>query len=389
MQLDPPRHTGRLLLATFIASFAVISVERAAYFFTSNVLGFSNTQNLLLALGFGVTYVIGSLTSHKLARRFGEKRMLMAVLVLQAILHTAMASYPVAWMLCVGNPIAGLLYGSLWPLFESYVAAGRSTRNSQRTIGLFNLAWSPAIPLNLLIAGFLMDRWPSGLFAIPAVLNVLTILLLRYLPDTPPRLADDHPHRPPAAELARLGNLVRSYRWLLFSSYVGMFLIAPLMPAVFHRLGREIEEATAYSGLLDLSRFATFALLFAIPYWHGRRWVPLAAGLLVPAGFFLTLFGATLEMVLVGEVLFGIAAGTLYYGALYYALLVSNAAVDAGGAHESLIGGGFALGPIIGLLSLQSFFPNELFGTVALMAPLYLLTGVLAIRSIRTRKPAG
>jgi MFS family permease len=153
MQLDPPRHTGRLLLATFIASFAVISVERAAYFFTSNVLGFSNTQNLLLALGFGVTYVIGSLTSHKLAMRFGEKRMLMAVLVLQAILHTAMASYPVAWMLCVGNPIAGLLYGSLWPLFESYVAAGRSTRNSQRTIWLFNLASSPANPQNQQIDG--------------------------------------------------------------------------------------------------------------------------------------------------------------------------------------------------------------------------------------------
>ena len=51
-----------------------------------------------------------------------------------------------------------------------------------------------------------------------------------------------------------------------------------------------------------------------------------------------------------GELLFGTAAGFLYTAALYYAQVVQNASVDAGGAHEALIGVGYALGPGAGLV---------------------------------------
>ena len=50
-----------------------------------------------------------------------------------------------------------------------------------------------------------------------------------------------------------------------------------------------------------------------------------------------------------GELIFGGAAGFAYTAALYYALLAENASVDAGGAHESLIGIGIGLGPLSGL----------------------------------------
>jgi len=46
---------------------------------------------------------------------------------------------------------------------------------------------------------------------------------------------------------------------------------------------------------------------------------------------------------------FGMAAGFSYTAALYYALVAENASVDAGGAHESLIGIGIGLGPLSGL----------------------------------------
>jgi hypothetical protein len=45
---------------------------------------------------------------------------------------------------------------------------------------------------------------------------------------------------------------------------------------------------------------------------------------------------------------------TIYTGALYYAMEVGQADVDAGGAHEALIGLGYALGPGCGLLAAGS-----------------------------------
>jgi hypothetical protein len=75
-------------------------------------------------------------------------------------------------------------------------------------------------------------------------------------------------------------------------------------------------------------------------------WVTLVA---LPVGFLLILLGDSLPLLILGELIFGLAAGFAYTAALYYALLSENASVDAGGAHESLIGIGIGLGPLSGL----------------------------------------
>jgi hypothetical protein len=43
--------------------------------------------------------------------------------------------------------------------------------------------------------------------------------------------------------------------------------------------------------------------------------------------------------------------GTIYAGAFYYAMAVGAAEVEAGGKHEALIGAGYCLGPVCGLLA--------------------------------------
>ena len=55
----PPR-TLRLvvLLLSFLESFGTILLERAIYFFAQERLGYSETENLALALCFGATYTL-------------------------------------------------------------------------------------------------------------------------------------------------------------------------------------------------------------------------------------------------------------------------------------------------------------------------------------------
>ena len=90
--------------------------------------------------------------------------------------------------------------------------------------------------------------------------------------------------------------------------------------------------------------------MFVWSGWHGRKLPILLAIAALPVGFALVLLGPGIASVIVGEVLFGAAAGFLYTAALYYAQVVQNASVDAGGAHEALIGLGYALGPGAGLI---------------------------------------
>jgi hypothetical protein len=122
--------------------------------------------------------------------------------------------------------------------------------------------------------------------------------------------------------------------------------------------------------------------------WRGRQW-PLALAIVtLPISFAMILFGHRLGLLLCGEVLFGMAGGITYTASLYYALVVKNASVDAGGAHESLIGLGFALGPLLGLAgkAITPTLGSSVVATLASVAPLALLSTLLALRALRPQQ---
>ena len=90
---------------------------------------------------------------------------------------------------------------------------------------------------------------------------------------------------------------------------------------------------------------------------------------------------------LLGEAVFGVSSGVVYYAALYHAMVLLNASIQAGSAHESLIGLGFALGPAAGLVAAQAgnATGSTTLGLVLIVGPLAAATSVLALRPLFTR----
>jgi hypothetical protein len=92
--------------------------------------------------------------------------------------------------------------------------------------------------------------------------------------------------------------------------------------------------------------------------------------------------------------LFGVGMAVIYSGALYYAMEVGKAQVQAGGKHEALIGAGYTAGPLIGLsasiaedagrLGAAQFEPVVL-GIVAVVAVGF--EGVAVHRVVRHSRP--
>ncbi len=341
----------RVLWLSFIESFATILIERAIYFFSHERLGYSRAQNLALALVFGVTYTCGAASSHPLARRLGDRRALGTVLVILCLLHGVMALAPSGLALALSFAAVGFFEGAKWPIVESYVGAGLEPREQLGAVGRFNVSWALAVPLAIAASGPLIaSGWSASLFVLAALVNLFALVLLATLPAAAPHLEVSHPSRLVHVELERYKALLGSSRWTMLSSYALMFLLAPLLPEVFQRLGRPVEEATLWVSCMDTVRVLTFATLAVYSGWHGRMWPLALAALGLPLGVSAIIGGNTLPAVLLGEVAFGVLAGVTYHAALYYAMVVKNAAVDAGGGHEGLIGVGLALGPGVGLL---------------------------------------
>ncbi|MDY6914403.1 MAG: hypothetical protein SVT52_08110 [Planctomycetota bacterium] len=367
------RRSVRLILFTFIENFALTLVLRSAYFYGRETLGFSDIENLLMAMAFGATMAVGALCSHRLSQRLKEKKQLVGILWCQFILYMGMFfGAGLAATLMVGLAGLGFLCGLKWPVVESYLGAGQEAPATAKAIGRFSISGATAILLAMLVAGPIIAAWSAGLFLTAAVIAPVSLYLVAPLPRRPAHLPDDHPTRPPAGQVLRYRALMNSSRWLMLGNQAMTAILVALVPHVLHNLGRHVSEATALSGVLDAAKLAAFILMGAWGAWHGRSGLLLAAMAAAMAGFFMVLFGPNLAVVLAGEALFGLAVGVTYYAALYYAIVVKNASVDAGGGHEALIGAAGAIGPAAGLagIALADVLGSRVLATVAGVGPM-------------------
>jgi MFS family permease len=370
-----------ILLLTFLESFASVLVQRGCYFASKAHLRFAENDNLWLAFVMGLCYVTGSLVSHAATQRWGERRVLLSVLGLQIAVCIATMWQPAPTLLFVGIGLIGLLHGVKWPLVESLVCANQTPREIAATLGKFNVTWSAAIAPSVVVVGPLVRLGYRPLWLVAAGISLVGVGLAWRLPARASHLPDDHPERPPEERMVRYRGLLTASRSLLLTSYALMWLLAALMPDILERLGVPPLSwwSPAPSAVLDVVRVAGFALLGCWTGWHNRSWPLVAAMLGIPISFALAVAGPSLWVSLGGQAFFGLFGVLVYYAALYYAMVVKNAAVDAGGWHEALIGLGSIVGPASGLLGIQ-VAGSHLSGPIAtILGTIPLLIGCLAV----------
>jgi MFS family permease len=381
---------ARLLLITMVSDLATVLVARGAPFLGHDLLGFGDLANLLLALSFGVMYVPAALVSHRVCARLGERRVLVctyAVEALVCLMAGAAWQHGASLYLCLG--VLGATNGLKWPVVESYVSAGRTGHQQARAIGLFNLAWASSFPVALFGAGPIIKFWPAGIFLLPAGMSVAMLLVILTLAARPVHVPDGHPDRMGAEQVRRWGRLRTSGRLLNFLSQCSVGVLGALMPTIFRdRLMFEGPWATGLSGLMDLARFVSFFVLQFYTGWHGRRGPLVGAIVCLAAGFFLVALGGSTGVVLAGEVIFGIGGAIAYYAALYYAMAVQNAAVEAGGVHEALIGLGNVIGPACGMAAVwlaPHLGGSAVWATILGIGPMFLLCAGAAGAKLRSK----
>ena len=216
-----------------------------------------------------------------------------------------------------------------WPIVESYLSAGRHGAEMRAAIGWFNVTWTPATALGLLLMPIVTQVGMLAALALSAAGSLAALIATFRLPRQPGA------HEADVAQAAvgrEYRHLLRAASWLLPMSYILCAAMSPLLP---HRLAA-VSGGTAGGGVAALwmvARFATLLTMWRTGFWHGRwgtlalgaprwrpAWRPDAGGVAAGAGG--------------GLVVFGVGMGLTYYAALYYSLSVGHAAVDAGGTSK-------------------------------------------------------
>jgi hypothetical protein len=388
-----------ILAFTFIGSLGSAVVTTGIFFIAKHTFGFTVTENYLLGLLEGVTYMAGALgagpairwlrTSAGMSTRGGLVLILLALAsaCVVPLASGAGAKWAVWALMAVYAPVSG----AMWPIVEGYVSGGRSGSSLRSGLGRFNIVWSSATVVGICAIAPLVEHQGGWAVFGVAVVHIVSMALLPALGSEPARhIHQDHEPHPPV-----YGQLLITFRVLLPTSYLVVMALSPFLPTVLTRLEVSTAWQTPMAATWMLGRLVTFAIMERWHGWHGR-WYPAVAGIgLLLGGFGLAVLcphltspHAAIPLLLTGLAGFGVGMATIYAAALYYAMEVGQAEVEAGGKHEALIGLGYTGGPTCGLLSLwavqsgvivkDSFEPAVLVlvGTVAAAAG-----GVAAYRS--------
>ena len=360
-QADIPGHPTRTPAAprrtelaiwwiTFMNSIGTGVLWNGLGFVTQRDLKFTEVETTMLFLASGGVYAVAALASGRavraLSRRMSARGVLALLLLLQAaaspLVYVGTTSIGIVTMVLVTSVTAALL----WPIVESFVSGGLSGVGMRRAIGRWCIVWMAAVSAALLMMAPLMRSGEAqGLdarFAVFAVgpLSLVSLLALPWLPKSPGAHADEHA-LVPAGYRAQLA----SARVLLPASYMMVGALSPILPYVLTSIDIAPAAQTPLTATWLMVRLGAVALLAHAAFWHGKWSTLLVGAALLAGGFALVVAAPALWSVTVGLSLFGIGHGIIYYAALYYALRVGSAGVDAGGTHEALIGVGYVAGP--------------------------------------------
>jgi hypothetical protein len=394
------------LAFSFASSFGTGLVTNGIYFLSKYSYGFHDGENYLLGLMQGVAYVAGAIGTGLVVRRVRaatgvSTRVLLAVVLgalaaacfvpilaltlssqtgADASTEPIRAKWPVWLLVAVYSPLTG----ALWPIAESFLSGGRSGPTLRSALGRFNITWSSALVLGMWALGPLVKEHAAAAIAGIGSIHLLSLAMLPWLGREPGRHEhEEHEPHPPI-----YNQLLVTFRILLPSSYVVLTALTPFLPTILTKLGVAIAWSTPLAATWTASRVVTF---FAMERWHGwqGRWYPAlwAMGLLL-GGFAVTVLSPALgsgngaiAVMLIGLAGFGVGMAVIYTAALYYAMEVGKAEVDAGGKHEALIGLGYTGGPLCGLIAgLVVPYATESFSSVvlALVAIVALSAGGVA-----------
>ena len=352
-----------VLALTFLGSLGTGAVTNGFSFIATEGLGYARTMNLLLALVLGVSYIVGALASGPIVRKLSDRGTRLTprgVLIIVLVLIGSACQLPLIAKLVAPDMIEIALWaliiifspmtGILWPIVEGYLSGGRRGARLRTALGRFNIVWSSALVLSFWAMAPLLENQPFLILSLLGCFQFLMLGVLVWFPSYPPRHLDDDDERAPDS----YKPLLTIFRVLLIASYIVLSALSPLLPIVEDKLGVDVHWKTPIASVWLSSRVCMFFLFERWHGWHGRWWAPWTGMGLMLVGFAgcvgSPVFGSMgLGVLIVGLVIVGMGIAITYYGALYYAMAVGNAEVDAGGKHEAMIGVGYTLGPICGL----------------------------------------
>ncbi len=304
--------------------------------------------------------LIGTITAsvHMLLAHLGGRlsdRVGRRVLMVMGPLIFSLSSFLATQAQGVGHILAlaafnGLGMAIFWPSFQAWVADSQTGSDLARNIGSFNMSWTAANLLGPMVSGILFSLQTRVPFWVSGVLAFMLFLLL--WASVGDRVSQPAKERAAAPQEAGNPDWGRTFLYAIWIANFASWFILGNLRYQFPKLARDMALSPSTIGLLlscvGFSQFLGFFLLRGSDRWHFKKSFVLGAQMMGVMGLLLvSLFSRPLVFAS-SFILIGGCASVTYYSSLYYSIRLLKRKGKGTGLHESILGSGVVLGPLLG-----------------------------------------
>jgi len=322
---------------------------------------------LVGTLASSIHMVMAHLMGH-LSDRLGRRRLIIAAPVIFSTTCLLMTQVREVWIILVLSLVNGLCLSIYWPSLQAWIADRQTGTGLARDIGNFNLSWTAATLAGPILSGLLYRLYPR----LPFFVGAAIALMLFFLVFTSVHENKLHPAEEAEPLDTETSDWRRSFLYAAWVANFGSWFVIGNARYQFPKLARELNIPPHIIGLilgfLGLALFSGFFLLRKSARWHFTKEYLFGAQILALAGILLIIVSKEPMLFASAFIMIGLSSSVTYYSSLYYAVHLLKKKGRGTGLHESILGGGAVLGPILGGLAAQY---------AGLRAPYFLCIAVL------------
>lgn len=362
-------------LVPFLVSICIgnvlIAVPLFAISLGASVFALGMLGSILSLSGLSLYFLFG-----KLSEKWGRKIFLMLGFIIYIVAFLLLSCSFALYQLYLSMALLGMGGAMIWPAIEAWIAESETEEPLNKKVGLFNVSWSGGTAIGLLLGGILFEiksKLPFY-FALATSVFIFLILLWRIsvIGSTIKSTTSFHTNSLSEEASIRSSLYTTLSRIAVFTTALSVGTIRYIFP----KLGTQLEISPSFLGflmlILSFSQMLTFYILGIIHRWHYRILPLIFSQLVVLIGLVIVYMTCSFPLFFLAFIFIGIGGGVIISSSLFYSVNVLNQKGPRSAIHESILGSGFFVGPLMGGEIAQKF---------SLRAP-YLVVAVIILAGI-------
>jgi MFS family permease len=304
---------------------------------------------LIGAVSF-LVYSVGSILAGRLSENCGYRNTMIAASALAVPLLLVFPFVSTVFQIILLSGVIRISLAGLWPPIQAWLGNGKEGFELSQTLGRYNVCWSMGILVGPLAGGALYGIGNRIPFIIAAILmgSICLAMLLFRTPGENRKASS--PENPPHQSQAR-----RFLPIALTANFAGFFsagAVRALFPKLISDLGISTDILGILLSLIGLAQVIVFLAVSKNNRWEFRFFPLAAVQVLAACGLLLLVMTDSTFAFACAMLLLGTSLGATFTASIFYSLL-SGGGGRRTGIHESIVGSGYFLGPLVGGIAAQ------------------------------------